>query len=503
MLRREVRIEANPYDMYYVNGYVNGKPIRFLVDTGASGVAMSDEKADEIGLDWRNWRKSRHNTAAGSAEAWNGTLDSVRIGDIEITTGLRGSVLLDMDLRNADALLGMNFLGQIEFTQDDGVLILHDDSPGTMPETSEDRWWDKDKPSDEGDISEEAAGNQEDSESEKVRKEELAQAEHEAKLAQIKVIEAEAKKRIAHSEQSTRMVYEVDRDGDGEITREEKIAHETGGGVLGFWWLTGEEAVTIGVSAMLVIFTLGMGMLISSQEVEWEVSNEGTVLPGTSWWEDEYEIEDCLYDEYTGEEYDCIYYYEYECGADVVYEFTSEGAIYSDEDVISLGFWGDYCLEEVEFNILPLGSTIEVWYEKGNPENAQLNSPVETGFIIWLCCMPFFLLILMVTLINARFSNTPKYTDLGQGVIGECAPGTEGNGGGSVGVVHHHHHDRWGWGRRMFLGPRGGHRTRTRRRSGGRSSGGRRSTGGRRTSGGGGRRSSGGGGRRSSGSRRR
>ena len=43
MLRREVRIEANTYDRYYVNGYVNGKSIRFLVDTGASGVAMSDE----------------------------------------------------------------------------------------------------------------------------------------------------------------------------------------------------------------------------------------------------------------------------------------------------------------------------------------------------------------------------------------------------------------------------------------------------------------------------
>ena len=122
-----------------------------------------------------------------------------------------------------------------------------------------------------------------------------------------------------------------------------------------------------------------MGMLISSQEVEWEVSNEGTVLLGTSWWENEYEIEDCLYDEYTGEEYDCIYYYEYECGADVVYEFTSEGAIYSDEDVISLGFWGDYCLEEVEFNILPLGSTVEVWYEKGNPVavNGEKLSPAQ------------------------------------------------------------------------------------------------------------------------------
>ncbi len=493
-------IKADRSGMYYVNGFVNGKPIRFLVDTGASRCSMTDEKADEIGLDWRNWRRGNSSTAGGPAETWTGPLDSIRIGDIEVRTDLRGGVLLDMDLRKADALLGMNFLSQIEFTQDDGVLILHDDSPETMPGPSADRWWDEGKPEEEGDASEGDAANKQDSAYDEVRKEELEQAEHEAKLAQTKAIEAEAKRKIAHSEQSTRMVYEVDRDGDGEITREEKIAHETGGGVLGFWWLSREEAVTIGVSAMLVIFTLGMGMAISSLEADWEVSDDGTVLLGTAWWEEEYEMEDCLYDDYNDEYYDCIVYYEYECGAEVVYEFTAEGAIYSDEDVIFLGTWGDYCLEEVEFNELPLGSTVNVWYEKGNPENSQLNPPSEAGFIIWLCCTPFFLLLLVITLINARFSNAPKYTDLGNGVIGESAPGKQGIGASS-GVVHHHY-GQWGWGRRMFLGPRGGHRVRTRRRSGGRTSGGRSSTGGRRSSGGG-RRSSGGGGRRSSGGRRR
>ena len=87
-----------------------------------------------------------------------------------------------------------------------------------------------------------------------------------------------------------------------------------------------------------------------------------------------------MYDEYNDEYYDCIYWYEYECGADVVYEFTAEGAIYSDEDVVSLGWWDDYCLEEVEFNVLPLGSTVEVWYEKGVPRKEELFAAINEGY---------------------------------------------------------------------------------------------------------------------------
>jgi len=511
MLRREVVLEPGRHGKYYVDGFVDGRgPIRFCVDTGAGGTHISDEIADAIGLEWRSGFKQKTGGIIGKGDSWLVRAQSIRIGDIEVKDPgyhdpLWCSVIPAMNLSGIDGLIGMNFLEKIEFTQVDGKLILHDDSVETMPEPGSDRWWGKDKPKDgvdgppqEDDDSEEGAPTSDDA-----RKEEIAQAEHEAKMAQIELVESEAKRKLAWSEKTTPMVYDVDRDGDGEITREEKIAHETGGGVMGLWWLTPEEAVTIGVAAMLVIFTLGMGTVISTDDVMWEIG-EAEVLLGTSWWEEEYETEDCLYDEYNDEYYDCYYYYQYECGADVVYGFiTADGVVYSGEDGVTLGWWDDYCLEEVEFNVLPTGSTVTVWYDKEKPENNQLNEPGAYGFIIWFCCMPFFLLLLIVTLVNARFSNAPKDFDYGESKIVDGTPGMFSQGGAvSGGGVHYQHHGRWGWGRRMFGRPRRIHRGRSRVRTGGRSSGGRRSTGGGRRSGGGGRRS-GGGGRRSSGGRRR
>ena len=497
MLRREVVLKPGRHGKYYVDGFVDGRgPIRFCVDTGASMTYISDEIADAIGLEWRSGFKRKTGGIIGEGDSWIVRVRSIRIGDIEVKDPgdhdrLWCGVIPEMDLTGIDGLIGMSFLEKIEFTQDDGKLILHDDSVETMPELGSDRWWGKDKPKDEvdGPPQEDGDSEEEASTSDDARKEEIAQAEHEAKMAQIEFVESEAKRKQAWSEKTTPMVYDVDRDGDGEITREEKIAHETGGGVLGLWWLNPEEAITIGVSAMLVIFTLGMGMLISSEEVEWEVG-EATVLLGTSWWEEEYEMEDCLYDEYNDEYSACYYYYEYECGSDVDYEFTIAGVVYSGEDGVTLGTWDDYCLEEVESNVLPIDSTVTVWYDKEKPENNQLSEPVDAGFIVWLCCMPFFLILLIVTLFYARFNNVSKDSFEGESHIVEGTPGMFRQGGG----VHYHSHGRWGWGSRMFGRPRRIHRARSRRKTGGRSSGGRRSTGGRR---------SGGGGRRSSGGRRR
>lgn len=504
MLRREVVIEPDRNGMYFVDGYINGKSVKFCVDTGASGIAITDEKADAIGLNWRSGFKGHSNTVGGLTDRWSMPLHSVRIGDIEVRKGLVGGVIPAMDLVRADALLGMSFLREIEFTQDDGKLILQDDSPETVPAMGSDRWWDKKESDEEDEGSSQGDSKEDSSRGDSTRKEEIDQAEHEAKMAQIEFVESEAKRKLAWSQKTTPMVYDVDKDGDGTITEQEKIAHETGGGVLGLWWLTPEEAITIGISAMLVIFTLGMGVIVSSDEVDWATA-EGTVLVGTSWWEEEYEMEDCLYDEYNDEYYDCYYYYEYECGAVVDYGFAIDGVEYSGVDGVNLGIWDDYCLEEVEFNVLPLNSPVTVWYDKENPENNHLSEPGGTQFIIFYCCMPFFLIILLVTLVNARLSNSPKDLDYGESRIVDGMPGmfrTDSEGGiaGTGGGVHHHYHGshgRWGWGRRMFGRPRGVRRARSRVRTGGRRSGGRRSTGGGRRSGGGGRRSSGGGGRRS------
>jgi len=499
MLRREVVIEADRFGSFYVDGYINGHPTKFIVDTGAGRVVTTDEHADAIGLDWKSGIRGTSGTAGGPTDSWAIMLASVRVGEIEVRN-IQAGVIPAMEIENNTSLLGMSFLSQIEFTQEDGKLILHDDSPNTMPAKDSDQWWDKE----ESDEEDESA-----SQGDSTRKEEIAQAEHEAKMAQIEFVESEAKRKLAWSEKTTPMVYDVDKDGDGTITDQEKIAHETGGGVLGLWWLTPEEAITIGISAMLVIFTLGMGAIVSSDDVDWATA-EGTVLVGTSWWEEEYEMEDCLYDEYNDEYYDCYDYYEYECGSDVYYGFAIDGVEYSGEDKVNFGFWDDYCLEEVEFNVLPLNSSVTVWYDKENPENNQLSEPGGAGFIIFYCCMPFFLIILLVTLVNARLSNSPKNFDDGGSRIVGGVPGmfrtdSEGDIAGTGGGVHHHYHGshgRWGWGRRMFGRPRGVRRARSRVRTGGRKSGGRRSTGGGRRSGGGGRRS-GGGGRRSGGGGRR
>ncbi|MEC8998522.1 MAG: retropepsin-like aspartic protease, partial [Candidatus Thermoplasmatota archaeon] len=97
MLRREVVIEPDRSGMYLVDGYINGKSVKFCVDTGASGIVITDEKADAIGLDWRSGSKGHSNTVGGLTERWSMPLHSVRIGDIEVRKGLVGGVIPAMD----------------------------------------------------------------------------------------------------------------------------------------------------------------------------------------------------------------------------------------------------------------------------------------------------------------------------------------------------------------------------------------------------------------------
>ena len=244
-------------------------------------------------------------------------------------------------------------------------------------------------------------------------------------------------------------------------------------GVLGLWWLSPGEAVSIGIAAMIAIFFFGMGAVVMAGEPVYE-STAGVVLEGTEWWESEYEHEDCAYDEYNDVYYDCYYWYEYECGADVQYFFDVDGAEFRSQGSLFLGTWSDYCLEFAEDIELPIGSSVTVWYNVDNPEDSSLDEPLGMG-ILFFCCGPIFLLILIVTLVNARFSNGPKTgwgTDFGIQF---------NSGGGYHGGPQGHGGRYWGprWGPRIrFGGP--SRRVHTSRRRGGRSSGGRSSSGGRR-----------------------
>jgi aspartyl protease family protein len=107
---------------YYITLTVNGTPVDFVVDTGASQVVLTREDAKRVGIDVDALRfLGSANTANGrvpTAPVW---LDSVRIGDISdsgVSAVVNGG---DMD----GSLLGMTYLGLFSRIEiEGGKLVL-------------------------------------------------------------------------------------------------------------------------------------------------------------------------------------------------------------------------------------------------------------------------------------------------------------------------------------------------------------------------------------------
>lgn len=65
-------------------GQINGKAVQFMVDTGATSVAMSGADAERAGISFRNGQAINMSTANGIAPGFRIKLNSVRIGDVEV-----------------------------------------------------------------------------------------------------------------------------------------------------------------------------------------------------------------------------------------------------------------------------------------------------------------------------------------------------------------------------------------------------------------------------------
>ncbi|WP_417661952.1 retropepsin-like aspartic protease family protein [Pseudomonas sp.] len=120
--KRSFSIAKGENGHYWVAGSVNGHPIQFLVDTGATSVALTGAQADQLGIDYRaTGREIRVSTANGVARGWRIKLNSVKVGTIEVR-GVEGTV---MDVgTGGEALLGMSFLGRVGWKVDQDVLVL-------------------------------------------------------------------------------------------------------------------------------------------------------------------------------------------------------------------------------------------------------------------------------------------------------------------------------------------------------------------------------------------
>ncbi|WP_240732697.1 retropepsin-like aspartic protease family protein [Halioglobus maricola] len=116
---REVVLQRNKFGHYVTSGTINGQPVTFMLDTGATGVAIPEAVANRLGIP--RGRSYRTQTANGMSTSYAALLDRVAVGDIELRNVQAG---IAPGLRMEEILLGMSFLKHIEFTQRGDTLIL-------------------------------------------------------------------------------------------------------------------------------------------------------------------------------------------------------------------------------------------------------------------------------------------------------------------------------------------------------------------------------------------
>lgn len=118
----QVIIERAPDNHYYLRLTVDGTALRFMIDTGATGIVLSDRDTDRLGIDRRSLAfLGEARTANGSIRTArvtlrNVTLEGMKVGDLEAWVG---DGPLDV------SLLGMEFLnrfGRVEIARDRLIL---------------------------------------------------------------------------------------------------------------------------------------------------------------------------------------------------------------------------------------------------------------------------------------------------------------------------------------------------------------------------------------------
>lgn len=122
--KKKVQIYRNGQGMFKTVGSINGYTVDFLVDTGASVIALNSILAKRLGIQYKlTGEETVVATASGKALAYSVFLDQVKVGEIM--------------LRNIDAviiegndpstpLLGMSFLGRLKLNNDDQFLELEE-----------------------------------------------------------------------------------------------------------------------------------------------------------------------------------------------------------------------------------------------------------------------------------------------------------------------------------------------------------------------------------------
>ncbi len=119
-LKPTVMLSEDPSGHFFSQGEINGVSVSFLLDTGATSVAIGAQEAKRMNLDYEASAPIMVGTAAGAEKAWKVMFNTVKVGGISLNM-VAGYVL---DANVSPALLGMSFLNRTDMKREGQTMTL-------------------------------------------------------------------------------------------------------------------------------------------------------------------------------------------------------------------------------------------------------------------------------------------------------------------------------------------------------------------------------------------
>ena len=116
----QIVLAAGPGGHFVTSGSINGRAVRFVVDTGATTIAMGEADAKRIGLDYTRGQRGMVRTANGDVPSYRVSLREVRVGDVTVYNVDATVVPASMEVM----LLGNSFLSRFQMRRDADILVL-------------------------------------------------------------------------------------------------------------------------------------------------------------------------------------------------------------------------------------------------------------------------------------------------------------------------------------------------------------------------------------------
>lgn len=116
-----VAITADVRGHFTADGQVNGMPVRFVVDTGASLVSLPASEAQRLSLDYKKGQKTLMGTANGTVPGYLVKLDTLKVGSVT----LHGVDAVVMETTGfGSPLLGMSALNRLNMKPEGDIMTL-------------------------------------------------------------------------------------------------------------------------------------------------------------------------------------------------------------------------------------------------------------------------------------------------------------------------------------------------------------------------------------------